>query len=811
MKIRTKLLLALSTLPIFLIILIVSGRMQITNFNNFSETLNENYERMVLAESVHRDIKDESISLRNITLFNNEETIQSEITKIQTISDRINENIDILEELGRETEQHDLITQLKETNQEFILYKDQLIRLVNDGNKAEAVALIGEDSMEFHRDFLDLISELTTAYETRMYTSFQTESSSFSSTIVMEVIILTAIIVIIMMLLLRTNWSVSSRLNRVSNVMSGIASGKLNLNTKVEVIANNEIDEVAMSFNQMAATLEEQRDKEQNLIWIKSSIADITTSLTGAKSVEYVAETFLSKIVPLVHGNHAVFYVANENEEDSDAIFTLRASYAFKERKHMTTAFRTGEGLIGQCAREKSPIILSNVPPDYISVKSGLGEATPLNLYLLPILFEGEVRAVIEIASFEPFGEKEQILLEEMLIDLGIILESVLGRIKQTKLLEETQMLMEEIQTQSEELQSQQDELKATNEELEQQTITLKQSEEKLQSQQEELEQTNTELEEKAISLEEQNQMFEEKNKELLQARADLEEKAKQLASSSKYKSEFLANMSHELRTPLNSMLILSKLLSDNDDGALSTKQVEFAKTIYTSGKDLLALINDILDLSKIESGKMEVYPSNVVLTDLAAAVESNFKPVAGEKNLQFDIILNENLPTSIFTDEGKLQQVLKNLLGNAFKFTKKGKVTLEISQDPNATIHQSLVFSVTDTGIGIAKENLNLIFDAFQQADGTTSRKFGGTGLGLSISKELARLLGGKVVVTSEEGIGSTFSFYLRNYEAQTDTNLEFVHSKEVAATVEEKVDSQPQVGEKLEEPVVAVTEQLV
>ena len=369
--------------------------------------------------------------------------------------------------------------------------------------------------------------------------------------------------------------------------------------------------------------------------------------------------------------------------------------------------------------------------------------------------------------------------------DLGIILESVMSRIQLAKLYEESQMLMEEIQAQSEELQQQQEELKATNEELEEQTQALRQSEEKLQMQQEELEQTNMDLEEKAEILEEQNKKFERANREVEKARAELEVKAEQLALSSKYKSEFLANMSHELRTPLNSLLILSKLLFDNKDGNLTPKQVEYSKTIYSSGHDLLLLINDILDLAKIESGKMNVNPSEVMLTDLVGFVENDFRPIANEKNLNFNILLKEGLPRFIYSDEVRIQQVLKNLLSNAFKFTEQGEVTLEISVHSKSSKQTTIAFSVMDTGIGISKEKQEFIFEAFQQADGTTSRKYGGTGLGLSISRNIATLLGGEIIVESTEGKGSTFTFYIGDYENKENENI-VVAEHEAAVTIE-------------------------
>ena len=360
-----------------------------------------------------------------------------------------------------------------------------------------------------------------------------------------------------------------------------------------------------------------------------------------------------------------------------------------------------------------------------------------------------------------------------------------MSRIRLAKLLEESQMLMEEIQAQSEELQNQQEELKVTNEELEEQTQALRQSEEKLQMQQEELEQTNMDLEEKAKSLEEQNKKFERANREVEKARAELEVKADQLELSSKYKSEFLANMSHELRTPLNSLIILSKLLLDNKAGNLTPKQVEYSKTIYSSGHDLLLLINDILDLAKIESGKMNVNPSNILFTDLVDFIENNFRAIANERNVDFNILLKEGLPRFIYSDEVRIQQVLKNLLSNAFKFTEHGDVTLDISVHTKSSKQTTIAFSVMDTGIGISKEKQAFIFEAFQQADGTTSRKYGGTGLGLSISREIATLLGGEIVVESTEGKGSTFTFYISDYENKENENI-VVAEDEVAVSIE-------------------------
>jgi CheY-like chemotaxis protein/signal transduction histidine kinase len=394
-------------------------------------------------------------------------------------------------------------------------------------------------------------------------------------------------------------------------------------------------------------------------------------------------------------------------------------------------------------------------------------------------LFEGEVKAVIELASFLPFSQIHQTFLDQLAESIGVVLNMIGASMRTEELLEQSQKLTQELQSQSQELQQQQDELKRSNTELEEQAKTLRQSEELLKEQQEELQQVNEELEEKASLLAEQNQKVEQKNREVEAARLSLEEKAEQLALSSKYKSEFFANMSHELRTPLNSLLILAKLLSDNKEKTLSPKQVEFAQTIYSSGTDLLNLINDILDLSKVEAGKMEVDTMEVPIADISSFSRRTFDPVAQQKGLSFTVNIQPDVPSSLYTDGQRLQQVLKNLLSNAFKFTQKGGVSLTIRKADkekryaSRTLDQAetvIAFAVEDTGIGIARDKQQLIFEAFQQADGTTSRKFGGTGLGLSISREIARLLGGEIRVESTPGRGSSFTLFLPARYAEPD-----------------------------------------
>lgn len=773
MKIRTKLILAFSPFVILLVIVLAFGKIQSENFNDVAGNLETSYNLVLLSESIQKDIQSEAISLRNLFIFQDRDLIQEEMSTIEVLNEQIGENIKQLRTHANTEEQIQIMDQLSTEFTEFKIYEDQLIQNVIAGNRDEAIFLMNESITPAQNGLRDVIAELTKGIEEHMYSSLENEKEGFARGIIIESVVTSVLIIIISILLFRPIWYSTSRLKRVALAMSGIANGEKSLSADLEVTGKDEISEVVASFNQMTISLEETRNIEQEFTWKKSNMAYIISRLNGNQTIDSLAEIILSEVVPLVGGNHAVFYVLDEkNNENQQESLTLRASYAHKEKKGLSPTFRFGEGLIGQSAVEKKSIILSEVPEDYVSVKSGLGEAAPLTLYILPILFEGEVKGVMEIASFEAFKKKEKEFLEELVEELGILLETVMRKIRQTKLLEETQILMEEIQAQTEELESQQAELEVTNEEL--------------QVQQEELEEMNAELEDKTDRLEKQNNLYEEKNNELEKAKNELEQKARELALSSKYKSEFLANMSHELRTPLNSMLILSGLLAENKEDTLTKKQVEFAHTIHSSGKDLLTLINDILDLSKIESGKMEVHPSDVSLKELAGVIERNFRAVANERNLGFEIVLADNLPDFTYTDNAKLQQVLKNLLANAFKFTEHGEVKLKISSSDGAVLNTPIItFTVEDTGIGISQENQEAIFSAFQQEDGTISRKYGGTGLGLSISKEITGLLGGTITLESTAGKGSIFTLSISDYQENPYNENGEIY-KEIAATME-------------------------
>ena len=545
--------------------------------------------------------------------------------------------------------------------------------------------------------------------------------------------------------------SLTVQVREISDVATAVTEG--DLTRSITVDAQGEVSTLKNNINQMIANLKEttQQNKEQD--WLKTNLARFSSMMQGQKTLESVTKLIMNEMTPLVGAHRGVFFLNDATTGGTlggDQVLKLMSAYAYRERKNVSNQFRFGEGLVGQCALEKQSILLTNVPSDYIQISSGLGEASPLQIVVLPILFEGAIMGVIELASFQQFSQIHRTFLDQLMESVGVVLNMISASMRTESLLEQSQLLTQELQSQSQELQSQQGQLRRTNVELETQA---------------------KELEEKATLLAEQNEKVEQKNREVELARTALEEKAEQLALSSKYKSEFLANMSHELRTPLNSMLILAKLLADNNEGNLSGKQVDFASTIQSSGGDLLNLINEILDLSKVEAGKMEIEVTNVSLPEVRDYIQRSFAHDAQQKGLSFDIKILPGTATVIPTDAGRLQQVLRNLLGNAFKFTERGGVSLTISTPEQAVLMENgdlvpadelVAFAVTDTGIGIPKEKRNLIFEAFQQADGTTSRRYGGTGLGLSISRGITGLLGGRIVVESEVGVGSTFTLYL-------------------------------------------------
>jgi len=531
--------------------------------------------------------------------------------------------------------------------------------------------------------------------------------------------------------------NLTTQVRAIAEVATAVTKGDLSQSINVE--AAGEVAALKDNINEMIVNLRDTTEKNTAQDWLKTNLAKFTRLLQGQRDLATVSRTILSELAPLVPMQHGVIYFNESATEEPD--LRLLASYAYTDSDRLKTRFRAGEGLVGQAAVEKEPILLADVPSSYVQVSSGLGAAAPTNIFVVPVLFEGQVKAVIELASFYRFNETHLNFLDQLTESIGIVLNTITATMRTEELLKQSQSLATELQK------------------------------------------TNEELEEKAELLATQNAEVEQKNREIDQARLSLEDKAAQLALTSRYKSEFLANMSHELRTPLNSLLILSRLLAQNSEATLTEKQVEFAKTIHASGSDLLELINEILDLSKIESGMMDVDAVPVSLGDVQSYVDRTFREVAGSKGLQFRVNLDPHTISSVITDQKRVQQVLKNLLSNAIKFTEQGSVTLTIEpattgwSPQHASLNRAasvVAFKVEDTGIGIQPEKHQVIFEAFQQADGTTSRKYGGTGLGLSISREIAKLLGGEIKLSSVVGQGSRFTLYLPSVYASTLTAAE-------------------------------------
>ncbi|MEU2358615.1 HAMP domain-containing protein [Streptomyces misionensis] len=575
--------------------------------------------------------------------------------------------------------------------------------------------------------------------------------------------------------------NLTRQVRAIADVASAVAEG--DLTRSITVDASGEVADLKDNINSMVESLRETTRANQEQDWLKTNLARISGLMQGHRDLRVVAELIMDELVPQVSAQYGAFYLAEDGAAGPE--LRLVGSYGRPDEDDRPERISFGRSLVGQAARSRRTIAVDELPPGYVTISSGLGQVVPTALLLLPILFEEQVLGVIELASVTRFTAVQRDFLQQLVDTIGVNVNTIVANARTDELLEESQRLTSELQARSAEL----------------------------QARQEELQRSNAELEEKASLLAEQNRDIEGKNLQIEQARQELEARAQQLSLASKYKSEFLANMSHELRTPLNSLLILAQLLAQNPSRNLTPKQVEYAGIIHSAGSDLLQLINDILDLSKVEAGKMDVTPERVPLRQLIEYVEATFRPMTSQKSLGFTVTTAAGAPADLLTDDSRLRQILRNLLSNAVKFTEQGGVELRVEPAADDEVPRDVVrggavvaFRVKDTGIGIPEQQLESIFGAFQQADGTTSRKYGGTGLGLSITREIAHLLGGAVTVDSTPGKGSTFTLYLPVARPDFDEHLHGVRDtaepdgreQETATPPRELEASAPRVAAK-------------
>lgn len=559
--------------------------------------------------------------------------------------------------------------------------------------------------------------------------------------------------------------SIVKTMKEVTQTIKEVAASKGNNRTRIHVKTNDEINDLANATNELLDAFERRE-------WLQANLAEIVTKYQGVSAISKLAETFLAEMAHKTQSSFGAFYVREMH--NSDVVFVKKAAFADAGDNVGIEQFKLGQGLIGQCALEKRVFINHDISKDYRVIGTGLGEAPPKSVFIFPIIFEDEVIAVAELATMTSYTALQQELVKQVIETFGLTVNSILGRMEIVRLLNESRAMTEELQVQSEELQTQSEEL---------------------QMQTEELTMINEQLEERSKEAETKSQQLE-------KAKKELEDSAEQLVLHSNYKSQFLANMSHELRTPLNSILILSEMLSENGNNNLTEEEMEFARVIHSSGEDLLALINDILDISKVEAGKIDIIFDEVNMSEMPQQIEQVFAPVAKKKHLELHISKADNVGDIFYTDEKRFQQILKNLLSNALKFTERGYVHVDIKQLDHRQLTTNmqevsaewLEIKVTDTGIGIPKDKHQLIFESFQQADGATVRKYGGTGLGLTICKEFAKLLGGWITLQSEEGKGSSFSLTIPSLpnglnETVIDTTfVEVVATMEAPETIEEE-----------------------
>ncbi|TVX99025.1 response regulator [Cohnella terricola] len=770
MKFRTKLYLGFGTILALLLLFsfIVFQQLSVMN-RNMHGVVEDNYVAVKLANRINAEINNLSIEMNESLLDQDKSLLPGRLESIESFKIALNSKMADLDLMASEQpELKQKIGTIDALYHAYVRHIDTAIELLKDGQKEQAVQLHNDETEKIRIDLFQTVVDLRKQQESGMEDSLRHSSSTYQITVRFMMILVGFTVLAGIAIAAGVFRSLTSSLELIVSAMKRAGRSDRTDLPRIYIKTKDELGSITEAFNQMAAELEASANQEQEhnrslqqLSWHKSKIAEITTLYQSIQDLDSLANLFITSAAAALEARYGVFYLKQENESGAPRLVKI-ASYAGNREDIGAHGFALGDGLVGQCALENKKIIVNDPPKDYVKVRSGIGSATPVQIVISPVQFEKDVIAVVELAAIHPFTDGQLSLLDELIVTLGITIKSISGHMQVQKLLKEAQLFAEELQTQSEELQLQQEELKTLNEQLE-----------------------------------EQFKNSNRKSMELEKTKDELEEKNRQIMLASGYKSEFLANMSHELRTPLNSLLILSQMLSENKEGNLTSKQMEFVRTIYSSGSDLLKLINEVLDLSKIESGTVEIVDDAVRLQDIADMAERHFSAVAAKKAIAFDVGLDDTLKymdIHIHTDMQKLQQIVKNLLSNAFKFTEQGRVSLQFRYASGSEVQTYPILSaeeivlaieISDTGIGIPKVKQEIIFDAFQQADGTTNRKYGGTGLGLSISQKFVGLLGGVIGVDSEEGRGSTFTIYLPFGGAYA--GMQNIYEREAAATIAE------------------------
>jgi CheY-like chemotaxis protein len=764
LKIRNKLILGFSTVVFFTLAIGVVGYFQIQKLDEANDLLfRKGGKPLEYIGDIMGSFQRLRVNLREYILANDQTHNVYYEERVATLRAEIEASCKSLETALPDFEAKRLFKLMMQTRRDFTPHLNRIIEFAKDDRDAEAMAYLKSEAVIWsERSEMEAIDNLQfyLVVSTEMISAKNTEAATTTGRVLLALAVGASLLAALMALVITR--SITIPLQRVLNAVlsqqeaarekarlaEAITSGDLNQEVIIAQPLSLDTDKtgmdetgtllkaiVAMSavqysldqaFAGMSRTLRHNHEQEALRDWYKSGQNELNTIMRGDKTTAELAHQILTFLTGYLDAGVGIFYLFDEKEE------TLRivASYAATRQKLLSERIAPGEGLAGQAALEKKLKILHDVPPGYLNISSGLGEAEPAHVIALPLLYNGDLTGLVELGSFTPFGEDDITFLKQIMEALAIALSVNRSRQLVNELLEQTQAQTEELRVQQEELQ-----------------------------------QTNEELEERAQLLEQQRELIRAKNSEMEAASRELQRKADELERVSTYKSEFLANMSHELRTPLNSLMILSSLLRDNRDGNLTDKQVEFAATINGAGRDLLTLINDILDLSKIESGHLEFHYEELELSGICMQLEAIFNPISTDRGINFAVTMAESAPKTITGDRQRIQQILNNLLANACKFTAQGSVALRVfTPEPaeNRFNSTALAFAVTDTGIGVPLEKQALIFNAFQQADGTTSRTYGGTGLGLSISRQLARAMGGEINLTSETGNGSTFTLYL-------------------------------------------------